>query len=128
MKVKCIDTRLSIEQKRVMGLQEKEDPQYPFSIGEIYTVLGIHTQIGYYSGTILKIPMRYAVPAPLCLFEIIDDRPSVYWKVKRLSDYELALWPEEFYQKFFQDDLTDGVPEVVAIYKQVVERLEKEFD
>ncbi|WP_134707125.1 hypothetical protein [Rahnella sp. CJA17(1/100)] len=128
MKVKCIATSLTTEQKQNMGLNECEDPQYPFVIGEIYTVIGVHTQIGRYAGTILKIPMKYAVPAPVCLFKIVDERPSLYWKIKQLSEYEISLWPEEFYQEYFQDDLTDGVPEVVEIYKSVVERLEKEFD
>lgn len=128
MKVKCIATSLTTEQKQNMGLNECEDPQYPFFIGEIYTVIGVHTQIGRYAGTILKIPMKYAVPAPVCLFKIVDERPSLYWKIKQLSEYEISLWPEEFYQEYFQDDLTDGVPEVVEIYKSVVERLEKEFD
>lgn len=128
MKAKCIATSLTTEQKQNMGLNEYEDPQYPFVIGEIYTVLGVHTQIGRYAGTILKIPMRYAVPAPVCLFVIVDERPSLYWRIKQLSQYEISLWPEEFYQEYFQDDLTDGVPEVVEIYKGVVERLEKEFN
>ncbi|WP_261422430.1 hypothetical protein [Serratia quinivorans] len=128
MKVKCIATSLTAEQKQNMGLDEHENPHYPFIIGTVYTVLGIHTQIGRYAGTILKIPMRYAVPAPACLFEVVDDRPSTYWKIKSLSEYELALWPEELYQEYFQDDLTDGVPEVVEIYRRVVEKLEKEFD
>lgn len=128
MKVKCIAKHLNVAQKKILGIQKDEEPQYPFSVGEIYTVLGIHTQLGYYSGIILKIHVMYPVPAPLCLFEIIDERVSSYWKVKKLSEYELALWPEEFYQDFFQDDLTTGVPEVVNIYRKVLERLEKEFD
>ncbi|MGP2518211.1 hypothetical protein [Yersinia sp. 2545 StPb PI] len=128
MKVKCIATNLTQEQKRELGLNKEESPQYPFTIGKIYTVLGIHMQIGYYAGTMLKIPMRYAVPAPLCLFEVIDARPSIYWKIKKFSDFELALWPDELYQEYFQDDLTDGVPEVVEIYNRVVDKLEKEFD
>lgn len=128
MKAKCIATCLTVEQKTGLSLQESNDPQYPFNIGDIYTVLGIHTQTGYYAGTMLTIPMRYAVFAPLCLFEIVDDRPSKYWKIHKHSDDEISLWPEEFYQEYFHDDLTDGVPEVVKIYNRVVERLENEFD
>ncbi|GAB3412993.1 hypothetical protein GCM10027361_24230 [Erwinia aphidicola] len=128
MKVKCIATCLTIEQKSKLGLIENEAPQYPFVIGDIYTVLGLHTQTGYYEGTILQIPMRYAVPAPLCLFEVVDDRPSKYWKIKKRGDNGVTLWPEELYREYFQDDLTDGVPEIVEIYNAVVERLEKEFD
>lgn len=128
MKVKCIANSLNAEQKNRLGLRKSDDPQYPFIIGDVYTVLGLHTQTGYYAGTILQIPMRYAVPAPLCLFEVVDERPSKYWKIQKVREDSVALWPEELYREYFQDDLTEGVPEVVEIYNQVVERLEKEFD
>lgn len=72
--------------------------------------------------------MDYIISVPLCIFEIVDNRPSQYWKIQKRSEYEISLWPEEFYQEYFHDDLSDGVPEVVEIYKRVVERLEKEFD
>lgn len=130
MKVKCIATKLSFSQKQVMGLKNNEDPTYPFTIGETYTVLAVHTQIEYYAGTMLHMPSPsgYVLPTPLCLFEVVDDRPSKYWKIKKNNEHFLTLWPEEFDQEYFHDDLSDGVPEVVEIYKRVVEKLEKEFD
>jgi hypothetical protein len=128
MKVNCIATKLTEQQKKQLGLEITLNPQYPFIIGTTYTVLALSSKVGLNAGTILQIPGRYIIPAPLCLFEIVDERPSIYWKIKKRSDYELSLWPEEFYQEYFHDDLSEGVPEVVAIYNQVVERLEKEFD
>ena len=130
MKVACTATRLNSHHKRAMGLKAHEEPNYPFVVGETYTVLGIHTQAGYYAGTMLHIPSPsgYIIPTPLCLFEVIDDRPSRYWRIRKYDDHHITLWPEEFYREFFHDDLSDGIPEVIEIYNSVVERLEKEFD
>lgn len=128
MKVVCINDRLTKEQKKVLDITEENDFKYPFEVGKTYTVLGISNRVGSDATTMLEMPYFYAFPAPLCLFEIVDDRPSSYWKIKKLSEYEISLWPEEFYQEYFHDDLSDGVPGVVAIYKQIVERIEKEFD
>lgn len=130
MKVTCIATELNASQKQVMGLNNNEEPSYPFIIGDSYTVLGIHSQLGYYAGTMLHMasPSGYILPTPLCLFDVVDDRPSRYWKIQKYNEHQITLWPEEFYQEYFHDDLSDGVPEVVEIYKKVVERLEKEFD
>ncbi|XBS71686.1 hypothetical protein ABK905_12795 [Acerihabitans sp. KWT182] len=47
--------------------------------------------------------------------------------IKALSDYEISLWPEEFYQPYFHDQLSDLVPELLETYNQVVEKLENEF-
>lgn len=127
MKVICKENKLTSEQKRSLGISESNDFVYPFEIGEIYTVLGLNHSLRQ-GTTILDMPYYYIFPTPLCLFDIVDDRPSSYWKIKKLSDYEISLWPEEFYQEYFHDDLSDGVPEVVEIYKSVLERLEKEFD
>ncbi|NDL65907.1 hypothetical protein [Acerihabitans arboris] len=127
MKVICKAIKLTSSQKKIMGVNENSDYEYPFEIGESYTVLGISSQVGRQAATILQMPYFYAFPAPLCLFEIIDSRPSAYWVIKALSEYELALWPKEFYQPFFHDQLSDLSPEYVEIYKEVVERLENEF-
>jgi hypothetical protein len=62
------------------------------------------------------------------LFEVIDDRLSRYWKIQKYDDYHITLWPKEFYQEYFHDDLSNGIPEVVDIYNSLAERLEKEFD
>lgn len=131
MKVKCISTNLTAQQKAVLGLTDNQDPHYPYVIGEDYTVLAMSSKIGINAGTLLqlqKIPMDYIISVPLCLFDIVDDRPSAYWRIKKLSEHEISLWPEEFYQEYFHDDLSDGVPEVVDIYKKVVKKLEEEFD
>lgn len=130
MKVTCIAVKLNSDQKQVMGLKDHEEPDYPFVVGETYTVLGIHTQTGYYAGTMLHMPSPsgYVIPTPLCLFDVIDDRPSSYWRIRKYDDCHLTLWPEEFYQEYFHDYLSDGVPELIEIYNRVVEQLEKEFD
>ncbi|QKJ01550.1 hypothetical protein [Yersinia mollaretii] len=131
MKVKCLATSLTAQQKAALGLMDNQDPQYPYTIGQIYTVLAMSSKVGVNAGTLLqlpKIPMDYIISVPLCIFDIVDGRPSSYWKIEKLSEYEISLWPEEFYREYFHDDLSDGDPEVVEIFKRVVDKLEKEFD
>lgn len=128
MKVICLANQLTKDQKKQLGISEKNDFQYPIEIGEFYTVLGISNDLSQNGCIILDIPYFYIFSVPLCLFDIIDDRPSKYWKIKKSSDHELTMIPEEFYQEYFYDDLSNGFPEIVEIYKQVVEKLEKEFD
>jgi hypothetical protein len=67
------------------------------------------------------------VSAPLCLFEIIDSRPSKFWVAKKVNNFELLLWPKEFYKDFFHDHLSDGEHSVVQIFRRVVDQLESEF-
>ncbi|TCV90940.1 hypothetical protein [Biostraticola tofi] len=124
MKVTCIENRLTSNQKLKLGIATENDFKYPFEIGETYTVLGITCQMGQ---TILEMPYFYIFPAPMCLFNIVDDRLSSYWKLRKRSEHGISFWPEEFYQEYFHDDLSDGVPEVVDIYKQVIKKLEEEF-
>jgi hypothetical protein len=125
MKVTCIQDRLINDQKLKLGIATENDFKYPFEIGETYTVLGITCRMGQ---TILEMPYFYIFPAPMCLFAITDERPSSYWKIKKIDENKISLWPEEFYQEYFHDDLSDGIPEVISIYKQVVRKLEEEFD
>lgn len=129
MKVICINNRLTREQKQALDIAQDNDFKYPFEVGQTYTVLGISGGTSSnISNTLLEMPYFYIFPTPLCLFQIIDDRPSQYWKIQKHGDSRLTLWPEEFYQEYFHDDLSNGFPEVVEIYKRVVEKLEKEFD
>ena len=64
---------------------------------------------------------------PACLFEIIDPRPSIFWRAKH--DFpDFTLWPIEFYRDFFQDDLSEGKPEIKKVFDIVVDRLTHEFE
>ncbi|WP_253306892.1 hypothetical protein [unidentified bacterial endosymbiont] len=128
MKVICLANKLSKDQKKQLGIVEENDFKYPFEEGQIYTVLGMTNNLIENGSITLEMPYFYIFPTPLCLFNVIDDRPSKYWKIKKISEHQIAFRPEEFYQKYFHDRLSDGDPEFIDIYQKVLEKLEKEFD
>lgn len=133
MKVKCIATRISDEQKKSIGMKSDIDPSYDtsFVIGKEYVVLGIShdTRSEYWTTHLvhLKDELGGCTYAPICLFEIIDPRPSIFWRAKIMDD-DLVLWPVEFYREFFHDDLSEGKPEIKKVFDIVVDRLTYEFE
>lgn len=130
MKVICKAISLTDKQRRVLQLPEWENPTYEFTIGKEYVVLGLTARSERYNGAVIQVndDAGRCVFVPFCIFNVTDERSSSLWKAKQLNEFSLALWPEEFYQEYFHDDLSNGVPEVMEIYKQVVKRLENEFD
>jgi hypothetical protein len=56
-----------------------------------------------------------------------DGRVSRFWLAKAPEQLNLTLWPEEFYQEFFHDRVTDGDRNALDTLKAVVRRLEAEF-
>ena len=100
-------------------------------VGKEYVVLGIShdTRSEYWITHLLELPdeLGGCTYAPLCLFEITDPRPSIFWKAK-IIDNDLTLWPPEFYREFFHDDLSEGKPEIKRVFDIVVDRLTYEFD
>jgi len=134
MKVKCTDIQLNDKQKKSLGIPKTVRPKFQLTVGKIYTVLGItfHIQSHFYgSGVTVEIcddPGRCAT-VPLCLFEITDQRPSSFWRIRRSIEYECGctIWPDEFYIDYFHDDLSEGSAEVVSIFKGLVKKLEDEY-
>ncbi|GGY12420.1 hypothetical protein [Paludibacterium paludis] len=98
-------------------------------IGKLYTVMGMSCGIGSPGDVSLELPDEYyVIDAPLCLFDIVDERPSRYWRTRKFGDQGLHLWPEEFYIEYFHDRLSDFDPELTAIYRELRTRMEREFD
>ncbi len=133
MKVRCISKSVSAEQARAIGMPERYNPEWALTVRREYLVLGIRFLLHlphFGSAPVLEIQednRHYCVSIPSCLFEIVDPRPSRFWVVKKQGDFDLALWPEEFYARFFHDDLTEGVKAVREVYQAVVKKLEQEF-
>lgn len=131
MTVKCIGVSLTDEQRKKLGASHTLRTVYQLSVGTLYTVLGItlavHSRI-FGSATLFEIRddagRCYSIPA--CLFDIVDARPSKFWRVRKRGELDVALWPEEFYREFFHDDLSEGVPDVVSAFANVVRRLQSE--
>ena len=121
MKVKVVKLYISNPNQTIVNSDMRES-------------LTINTEHLVYGLTISK-SMNYVqiyhdnslVSMPLPLFEIIDERASKYWKVRKLSTNHLHLWPEEFYTNYFHEDLFEGVVEVVEVFKKVKKRMIGEF-
>lgn len=131
MKVRCISRALDAGQ--CSKLRVTNSIEYQLVIGNTYLVLaltmmtdgephggGVHYQILNDYGAIRSIPS--------VLFEIEDPRCSRFWNAQAHEDGSLLLWPEEFFTKYFHDDLSEGVQETVKVFAEVVNRLSIEFD
>jgi len=93
------------------------------SDGTIYVVYGIgwgNAKLLFGETTAVEILDDFGnlTTAPMELFEIICDQVYEGWRV-RLIDDSVICWPELFFQKYFFDDLSEGVPEVVAAFKNL---------
>jgi len=130
MKVKCIATSLNEEQIKLCTERQLGHSWCSLVVGEIYPVFGLTASPHYYGGLSYEVEhglgAEYIVGVPFCLFEIVDDRPSKYWKAKRISETTLALWPEEFYAEYFHDDLSNHFPEALENFRKLKKILESE--
>ena len=133
MKVKCVKNQLTEEECKAINAEVTTGPgRTDITIGKTYIVLGLnfYSENGtYFRGTVIDFiddQGQYAWTT-LAYFEIVDPRVSIFWRAK-VGLTHFSLWPAEFHREFFHDDLSDGVPEVVAMFNRAVERLTYEFD
>jgi hypothetical protein len=127
MKVICRSTTLTPQQRQALD-QVGQTDIYNFNVGEIYTVLGLSCGVDIDGGALLHLAgPHYLLAAPLCLFDIVDPRPSRYW-IARKTEHTLSLRPEALHIDYFQDRLSDGDPELIPIYRELCARMESEFD
>lgn len=126
MIVNCVYDSVPVEMKGAVGYDFFCHSKFQLSIGSNYLVLGV--SFGSY-GVLLQIVDDYGkcIFVPICIFDVIDPRPSKYWKFKKTSDSDLLLWPSEFFVDYFHDDLSDGDGRVISIFKRVVNDIENEF-
>jgi hypothetical protein len=67
-------------------------------------------------------------PVPATLFQIHDSRCSKYWITRFGESGNFSIRPEAFFRDYFHDDLSEGLFEVVNIYKETVSLLRQEFE
>lgn len=101
MKVKCIKTAISTEDKSVVN----SDLDGYLVKGKDYIVYGISasTKVIYY----MIFDDRHLLEVPAGLFEIIDGEISMPWVAKAKGENEIKLWPELFYQDNFLESFSD---------------------
>jgi hypothetical protein len=130
MKIKCIKISLNDEEKNIVGMPVTHNRDYYVSEDKEYTVIGMNylTQCPTINGLSFYILNDFNLlgRVPIFLFEIVDPRPSAYWRAE-IEEATFVLWPEEFYMHCFHDLFSDGKPEYVEAFKRAVARLENEF-
>lgn len=126
MIVKCICNSVPVSMKGVMGYESFCRTKFQLSISKEYSVLGV--SFGDF-GVFLQVVDDYGkcIFVPLCVFDMIDSRPSKYWEFKKISDSDLLLWPSEFLVDYFHDDLSNGDENAISIFKRIVFDIEGEF-
>jgi hypothetical protein len=107
-------------------------PLYQLTVGKDYLVLGLSFLVNsaiYGSSSLLEVcdDAGRCISIPTMLFEVVDPRPSRFWLAKRVGETDFIFWPEEFYQEYFHDRLSDRQPEAVATFSDVLNRLDAEF-
>ena len=135
MIVRCKLSYPTEEQIAHLGPEFVRQQAFGIEPGEEYVVLALTVDFGSRHlglGPWVRIYTRKHVAhiitsAPLCLFEVVDPRPSRYWELRAPEGATVAtLWPPSFYREYYHDDLSEDVPEVVADFERVVKLLEDE--
>lgn len=131
MKVICRQKSLSDEQKTALGFSMSQaGVGYELTVGQEYTVLGIslQSQSIWNKGAIalLRDDIGRCASAPMCLLEISDKRLSKYWFASKKGEFDISLWPKEFDDEYFLDDLSDGKKNVVQMFDRVCSLLDEE--
>jgi len=105
----------------------KNGLEYELVVGKEYLVTGI----SFIPSNSQDTQVLYEIvndagnlrPVPSTLFKVIDDRCSKYWIAKAKDSGTFSIRPKEFFRKYFHDDLSNGVGEIVAIYDDVVKKM-----
>jgi hypothetical protein len=132
MLVRCVATKLSGDQQSRLKMAGPTT-DHQFRVGDIYLVLGITFMLPeepHGGGVQYQLLSDFGDLriAPAFLFELKDRRCSKHWIARTDDDGAMLLWPEEFFAQYFHDDLSEGVPEVKAVFEQVVKRMRSEAE
>ena len=130
MKIKCIKTFLNDEEKNIVGMPVNHNRDSYVSEDKDYTVIGMNylTQCPSQNGLSYEIIDDHGCysEVPIFLFEIVDPRPSSYWRGD-IKETTFSLWPEEFYMHCFHDRFSNGNPDCVEVFNRTLALLENEF-
>jgi|ERR1700728_2219101 hypothetical protein len=133
MKIQCINRELSAGQKAFHRMLSRFNPQHAVTVGKEYLVIAISFVVGspFYGDSALYEVVNdndHLVSVPASLFKIIDARCSTFWMARDHGDGTLSLRPEELYQDYFYDKLSDRDPATRQEFKRLVAKLQGEFD
>ena len=133
MIVRCVSTYPTEAQLHVLGPGFRRDRSFGVVQGREYLVLGMDIDpgtgafgTGAWVDVLMEPDIPTLVPAPLCLFEVVDPRVSRYWEIRISLDGSVRLWPSSFYREYYHSDLSDRDPEIVKDFWRVHALLEAE--
>lgn len=131
MKVKCIFNRGENLPQEYLNAHTGYNPKTEFSIikDKIYVVYGIiclRFKILYLICD--EDYMYYPIGNPAPLFEVIDNKLSMYWVLNycRKKDYFEIVFKEWFQESYYYDKLTDGETSAVSIFQKYKKVLDAE--
>ena len=132
MKTKCISRELTEEQRVFFKVPPVLRTKHQISIGKEYLVLGISFEISspiYGNTALLQIVNDAGRCAfiPTALFEVIDGRCSSFWETRLHEGGAVTLWPIEFYEPYFHDDLSNHDPAARQLFDSVFRKMRAEF-
>lgn len=132
MLAKCIARGLTEEQRKATNASARFNPRFQVTADNEYLILGISfipdpTVFGNTCLYMIEDDAGRCVSLPSVLFDITDPRVSRYWIARPNGEFGVTLWPEEFYEAYFHDRVTDYEPEASAAFRDTVARLEAEF-
>ena len=134
MKVRCVTNRPTPALMEYLGYDPAQECVFDnVTPGTLYAVLGLRImghESAYGPGATIEFKDDHGIwgLAPLCLFTIVDPRPSGLWIACNQRMNELSLWPRSFSERpYYHSDLLDGVPEVVEDFHRVCKAIEEEF-
>ncbi|MBD2485701.1 hypothetical protein [Planktothrix sp. FACHB-1365] len=130
MKIRCIANTGSYLPESYLNPRRgyKKEMEFPLTVGKDYTVYAFYIKQGlvwYYicEDNYIYYPMRS--PAPL--FEVVDNRMSLYWRLKIDPNGLLEVAFEQWFSHpYFYDKLTDQQQEEVLIFDKVKELIDAE--
>jgi hypothetical protein len=130
LRVKYAASKNNEENEKILGRNVKitfpNQMNSNLIIGKEYIVYGLSILSGTPWIYILNNAETYIYSEPLSLFEIIDSRVSKYWEIRTEDDGTLFFWPHSFFQPYYHDDLSEGIPEVVKDFQRVKELIDAE--
>lgn len=117
------------EQRDLLGFPKWQNPRFQITPGREYTVLGLTARPDFISGAVVQIAndAEICIFVPICLFEITDPRPSRHWRAELYGQHTLMLWPPEFLERNFHEDLSDGIGNTRKTFLEIQAKLSQEF-
>ncbi|MDR2959518.1 MAG: hypothetical protein LBV10_08225 [Stenotrophomonas sp.] len=127
MRVKVIDEWESV--LAGLGAEGKLKPRLSVTRGREYTVYGLslHENSVVYRAGVFTCQLvgdhGEMIFAPINIFSVTDQEFPNCWRIE-IRGGSVLIWPDIFFREFFFDDLSDGVPECVAAFRQLQSQLE----